>query len=194
MSPFFSAWASRTLKISSCLRSVRAPTRPRVRAIVVSSAIVFSVSSARFIRPSRGGSLTGSRATAFVSPLFFASLVASLAASGVWRCDGITVSLASSLFYPRGRQRPGALSPRVGSSHGHGHHRTSGIGHARPRPCTGGGNVLTVCVYYPIQGISRGRTGQLENGGGICLGMLRRCFHIGVFATNTRNLPEPCQV
>jgi len=57
--------------------------------MVFSSGMVFSVNSAKFIRPSRGASTTASRAIAFVSFISFPSLLASLAASVAWRWDGI---------------------------------------------------------------------------------------------------------
>src|SRR5579859_3711996 len=49
MWPSFSLWASRILKIRSCLRSPLAPGRSKDRAILVSSVIFFSFSSAMVI-------------------------------------------------------------------------------------------------------------------------------------------------
>src|SRR6476646_2093167 len=46
MWPSFSLWACRILKMRSCLRRPLAPGRSRVRAILVSSVILFSLSSA----------------------------------------------------------------------------------------------------------------------------------------------------
>src|SRR5579864_6238517 len=46
MCPSFSLWACRILKMRSCLRRPLAPGRSRVRAILVSSVIFFSLSSA----------------------------------------------------------------------------------------------------------------------------------------------------
>src|SRR6185312_3395191 len=50
MCPSFSLWACRILKMRSCLRRPLAPGRSRVRAILVSSVIFFSLSSAIVIR------------------------------------------------------------------------------------------------------------------------------------------------
>src|SRR2546425_8656426 len=49
MCPSFSLWAWRILKMRSCLRSPLAPGRSRDRAILVSSVIFFSLSSAMVI-------------------------------------------------------------------------------------------------------------------------------------------------
>src|SRR5215831_2791110 len=60
MWPSFSLWACRILKIKSCLRSPLAPGKSNDRAILVSSVIFFSLSSAMVIihlRKSIGGAL-----------------------------------------------------------------------------------------------------------------------------------------